>query len=223
MDHALPTNALDAANDLFDLCTDWKENVRILEWLRKHDEHFESKEFCYLKVIAVDTLYSTNLRYQPGRRLELSSRILEKQRVLTAASTQPPNFDLVLQLAKTKADKTGNVSFASKFFHFFISSDYPIFDTLANDALKKSCPDLKRTPYSAFATSIQSLAANTNRSIQQVDRFLWLFGSYLEWTARLQQKGPPKRLNEVQRLFHSQEPSICKLVHTLANSNPPSS
>lgn len=210
--------AIKAAKELFDHhLSIWRQDTKILNWLKQQDESFESKEFCSLKVIAIDSLYSTNLRFHPGRRAELASHIYRHRKTLNEVSEQKPNWALVIELAAQASKGDGNVSFASKFFQFFVSDKYPIFDALAQKALEKCRPDLGKRPYTVFADSITTLSKiNSSMTIREIDRYLWLLGNYLEWKRDIEtQKEPSKKLNEIQRLFQSDNGSVRELLKTL--------
>jgi hypothetical protein len=53
-----------------ELLPNWRFADRAFEFLK--GRQFESEEVCLLTVVAVDALYSTNLRYSPGRREEIA-------------------------------------------------------------------------------------------------------------------------------------------------------
>jgi hypothetical protein len=53
-----------------ELLSNWRFADRAFEFLK--GRQFESEEVCLLTVVAVDALYSTNLRYSPGRREEIA-------------------------------------------------------------------------------------------------------------------------------------------------------
>ena len=209
-------------NSLKTISRTGKTAPRTLGWLKKQDECFESKDFCSLKVIAINSLYSTNLRFHPGRREKLASYVYEQRKSLCKASKQKPDWKLVVQLAKSNSKGDGNISFASKFFHFFVSDDYPIFDTLAQNAVEQCRPDRRTKPYPVFARTIRAyIKLNPALTVQKADRYLWLMGNFYQWIDDLKKpkdadrKRTRRKQNELKRLFHSPNDKARQLLNKL--------
>jgi len=166
----------------------WGFADRAFDFLKR--QQFESEAVCLLMVVAVDALYSTNLRYSPGRREEIARYIFQiRGRLLEPAEVTPNLVDDIAQQGST----TANISFASKFCHFFVSANYPIYDSFVCAALKAIIHPQERRRmgiqierYSDFyricdwMTTLKGHACSSI-SVRQLDQCLWLMGQYLEF------------------------------------------
>jgi hypothetical protein len=180
----------------------WRFADRAFEFLK--ERQFESEEVCLLIVVALDALYSTNLRFSPGRREEIARHIFRvRERLLEPAEVTPV---LVLDIAQ--GTTAASISFASKFCHFFVSADYPIYDSFVRAALEEIIGPkqlrrmgLKVQDYAHFSsichwmTTLKGSAGVI--SMRELDQCLWLQGQYLVFDETKESR------NEVQVLFRA--------------------
>lgn len=188
-EHAISADQIAAATELFkDHLGDWRLADTALRSLNATD--FQTEEACLLKVAALDSLYSTGLRFWPGGRENIARGIYKCRENFSEAKKSDVRYDLVEKIAREFLGITtdGYVSFASKFCHFFISPKFPIFDSYAYSILKKL--HKKTKPYSSFCKSIKELT-HSEITVPDLDRFLWLAGNYVKW--RLDEKRNAKR------------------------------
>jgi hypothetical protein len=206
-----------AANELYNLhLGDWRLANTALGSLNATD--FQSEEACLVKIAALDSLYSTGLRFKPGSRENIARGIYKNRETFCEAKKSDVQYDLVERIAKEFLDiKTdGHVSFASKFCHLFISHKYPIFDNYACIILKRL--DKKIKPYSSFCKSINELA-NSEVTVLDLDRFLWLAGNYVKWKLD-EKKNSDKSLklpNVKRRKKKTSKPSEVIKLFTMPN------
>jgi hypothetical protein len=147
-------------------------------------------------VVTLDSIYSTQLRFKSGLRESVANHI-HKYKDNWKSMANPIRAECVGQFADKFANTgretnqigaSGPISFASKFFHLFISDDYPIYDQYAKSALKLTCRDLglsySGTDYLSFFDSFQNvLRANEGIAAPMLDQYLWLVG---QWEAEKQ-------------------------------------
>lgn len=215
------TEAIGVASELRKLLRDWQLADEAFEFLKCR--RFESEKVCLLTVVVVDALYSTNLRFEPGRREEVARYIFSiRDRLLKhSADVDKHSADLDLNLVEDIA-KTGgtkvNISFASKLCHFFVSEKYPIYDRFVCKALKKLVPQIKLQPYSDFVSACRSVAEPKppGRTIcmRELDHYLWLTGQYLEYDGA----DNVEERNEVRNLFRKHG-DRCRELLPMSNEN----
>ncbi|MGH2799905.1 MAG: hypothetical protein ACRDM0_20070, partial [Thermoleophilaceae bacterium] len=139
-------------------------------------------------VVAVNALYGT-------RVLALQRAAAHVQMVLESADLATSDPALVESLAEVPTTPDGRprryVSFASKFAHFFVSSErFPIYDSYADRMLLFHLgPSAERNharPYEAFVRNIDTLRNECaiDCTYRELDRYLWVAGQYRAWTER---------------------------------------
>ena len=114
--------------------------------------------------------------------------------------------NLVEDIAQ-QGSTTASISFASKFCHFFVSADYPIYDSFVCAALKEIISPQERRGmgikidrYSDFSEicrwmKVLKRPARCVISMRKLDQCLWLMGQYLDFDETSESQ------NEVQVLF----------------------
>jgi hypothetical protein len=195
---------IQAANEIFtnDL-PNWRLANDAFMQLKRND--FMKAECCLLAVVSVDALYGTNLRYQPGLREAIARYLSSNWKWITSQSEgiDPVRLEKIArQFAKSSG--VGPISFFSKFFHFFVSDDYPIFDALACNALVEKqhvCSADEVKPYSPFVETVMKFRQQLDHkfSVREIDCYLWLQGNWLQRNSG--SWGKEKRKNEVISLF----------------------
>jgi hypothetical protein len=204
---------VEAAHKLFETLSNWKFGTATLRYLKDEvpkDRGFDPKEKCLVIVVTLDSLYSTQLRFKSGLRESVANYIHEN-RDKWEAMANPIRAECVSQFAdnfrNTTARETnqsgprGPLSFASKFFHFFISDGYPIYDQYANVALKLACRDYSGTDYSSFFDGFQKVLKNTDGiTAPMLDQYLWLVGQWESEKQPNQSKKSGEAGNSVRRI-----------------------
>jgi hypothetical protein len=177
-----------AALDLYrEHLPNWRLSDSTLE---ASDKDLDSVELCLTKVVLVDTLYSTGLRFAPGARERTARYLYDRRESLITKVT----VDTIEQLAGAGSNQKKFLSFASKFCHFYLCDRFPIFDRDSCSALRHF--ELEpRNQYSEFFTTLSKLQSELRLSFREIDRFLWLFGRYLRWNPN------SKANDEVSMLF----------------------
>jgi hypothetical protein len=170
---------IDAARKLFDKMPGWQYAVKTLEKINKEYPGFGDVE-CFIKTVAVNGLYSTNL-YDVGLMALHVTEVFKTIDHKAIASRH--DLDLVNKISKLDYPDgkiKWYISFASKFCHFFINNDFPILDTYAIAALKhhdESFRDnAKDKRYPAFVCSIEKVRELSECTIRKLDYYLWLKG-----------------------------------------------
>jgi hypothetical protein len=217
MSHNLTYDQIDAANELYARHLGyWRFDTEAFQQLTPLT--FQSEAFCLITVVTIDSLYSTGLRYVPGR-CESIAKYLFKDRAAIASASKTVNPTYVDKIAGDFVRRKP-LSFFSKFFHFVVSDNYPIWDTLARDALKVEhhYPLSKIENYSTFCEVIKELCDSVSGenqivSAKQLDRYLWLIGKYIDWIPS------GKQSNEVINLFNDPTEEQRKLLNTLTNND----
>ncbi|MSP94093.1 MAG: hypothetical protein EXR00_02390 [Alphaproteobacteria bacterium] len=121
----------------------------------------------------INYFYSTNVRDLPDTALQMSIVLKSTRR------------DRLLVDKIASACKRMETSFASKYCHFFIDQNLPIYDSRAREALvfllgKKYVPLEDGTArYLNFCSNFDRFqTANSIRSsVREIDHFLWIVGS----------------------------------------------
>lgn len=169
-------------------------------------------EACLLKTVAVNAIYGTQLLATTRMANHINA-------VLRDAGNGKSDLGLVEQIARLPARQGEKprllVSFASKFCHFFISTEtFPMYDEAARDALKLHLGAAgyvvdQANPYVAFCKNLDRLRelADLECTIKQLDRYLWLTGMFLRWQKEKLKKNP--RVNaELKAALEQSRPEI---------------
>jgi hypothetical protein len=211
-----------AAQDLYEKhLSDWRLSDETFKYLRENID-FNSEKQCLTAVVALDSLYATNLSSN-SVGVHAIVRFIQKEIHFVSASTSYEHVDNFAKLCRKNRESkksTGPISFFSKFFHFYVLEHYPIYDRLARDAL-----NLSPCAYVEFCGTFNQLRVNLANefSARQLDRYLWLTGKWIEWKTPPSEKngvGEKKRrktgiTNEVSRLFSSPTRTQSKLLNEL--------
>lgn len=121
--------------------------------------------------------------------------------------------------AATQPHPRKHTSFASKFAHFFLSTDrFPIYDDHAVRTVSRHLGsdrhhELAR-PYRAFVRNVQILRERAGLACTPVelDRYLWLAGLHRAWL-----RNPSAPLNvEVATLFATATPAVAAQLSILS-------
>jgi hypothetical protein len=166
---------------------------------------------CLLKCVAVNSLYGTNV-YAIMRMAEHVEDVMKQ-------SERPTDrVELVEKLAKLPA-KSGEqqrnfVSFASKFAHFFIRSDVPIYDSFAEKMLKLHLGRRrgiwnKDRPYASFMKNLQLLRAGSGLEVsdEELDHYLWIAGQLRAWERARATEGVKETTNRELAEFLREPPA----------------
>jgi hypothetical protein len=157
-------------------------------------------EEALLKVVAVNALYGTNV-------FALVRAARHVRAVLGSADLAKAGPELVELLASIPTTSNSQprryVSFASKFAHFFISSErFPIYDSYAERMLLfhlgPSAVRNQARPYEVFNWNLERLKRkyDLRGSYRELDRYLWVAGQY-----RAYAKGKRMLNTELLHLF----------------------
>jgi hypothetical protein len=204
---------LEAANKLYSTLENWKIGTSTFSYLKPLG--FEKEEVCLLIVVAIDSLYSTSLRFHAGLRERIATHIRVNRDALETRQGELAQPKYVVDFAKQFAvsDGDGPISFASKFFHFFVSDNLPIFDKYAFEALKRITQSLgykaPKKNYVSFCECAHTLCITDNRiTVSALDKYLWLMGqlwdlceSEKNWEDTVKKVKERKTENEVLKLF----------------------
>lgn len=177
---------------------------------------------CLIKVVAVNSLYGTNLY----ATLRMASHL----RGVLAAAGRPAGavalVELIADLPPRQDEKRRHfASFASKFVHFFVDDAAPIYDSYAVKTLKAHLGRRRgiwkgrdQRPYEAFVRNLGVLRAEAGIAVdaRQLDRNLWLVGQAREWQ-RLRKSGKQVTTNrELADMFQSPNAQVAsELTHLL--------
>src|SRR5713101_2616065 len=220
----LTMTQLEAANRLHEQLPQWRDTDSALRALGDRFPEFDIKA-TLLKVAAVNQLYGTNV-YAVDRMAKHIVGVLSARDSLN-------DSDLVKELAVLPGRK--HISFASKFAHFFISSQrFPIYDSIAISMIKFHLGRGKwikddAHEYSAFLQNLDALMQRAQPSLscdyQALDRYLWLAGLYKKEKTKPrsednQEEDTPEINREVWNLFKTLSPNGVP-VSPLADMLPP--
>lgn len=226
-DPILTYNQISAADELYHKhLPNWRFAVETFAYLKKQD--FGTLEVCLVMAVAVDTLFATGLRYKPGRCEDIARRIFD-QRVAVASMSKVVDPAYLRNIAKDFAkvqSGDGPISFFSKFFHFFVSDNYPIFDNLAREVLRgeHDYPNKRLRTYPEFCGVINELRdqvaseGNGPVSVREIDRYLWLMGKYRGWQP-VDNSLDENSGNEVIDLFNKPKPQQLELLKKLTKGD----
>lgn len=190
-------NMIDAATKLYESAffRGWHVSNAALEKLSSDLRNDWSEAGCLLKTVAVNELYGTNVY-----------TIIPTAQHISQIMSQEPARDtsLVERVANQPHTRKSYVSFASKLCHFFIDQhDFPIFDDRACKALRHflgaGYQDGRAGRYEAFVSNVNALLAECNSVIansRDLDRFLWIVGSWIHFQKSNQVNGELKYLFE---------------------------
>jgi hypothetical protein len=178
---------------------------------------------CLLKTISINALYST----QVLATLRMADHI-HSLFVSDPHSFSVFDFALVEKIAKPQGGKRFEVSFASKFCHFFVSRNFPIFDDAALRALKLHNRNFNGGDgpgkYMNFVEALNQLQKPVCQSARQIDKYLWLRGMHDKWNKEKQKKEKSERegrkftsqINaELRLIFESSEQDVKQFVQGL--------
>jgi hypothetical protein len=238
----LTYDQFEAANKLYLTLPSWQIGDETFKYLKK--QSFDDNVVCLLIVLAIDSLYSTSLRFESGLRERIAGCIHSERETLKQADEQirPERVVSFAAQFKKKLPKgeqqhgggvqTGPLSFASKFFHFFVCDRFPIYDKYASAGLKYACHALMyeqpNNDYCSFFHGVEQLRQLFDKaSTRQLDQYLWLMGQWREeLTTKIDGKNKlaktigrakAERPNEITLLFGSPTPNQKDLLNTLTN------
>jgi len=183
--------------------TQWCLSDLALEQLGKKFRNF-SPEACLLKTVAVNAIYGT-------RMLATVRMAKHIEGIFSKCNTTASGADLVERIAALPpgpgAKSRREISFASKFCHFFVNSKIPIYDGAAKAVIKlhlgtKACATNKARPYLAFCTNFNCLRrlAKLKCKTKELDHYLWLTGMYMRWLKQ-RSRAQPRVNAELRRIF----------------------
>jgi hypothetical protein len=200
----LTLEAIEAANRLYKSLQDASEPDNTLHFLATKLPGFGPEE-TLLKVVAVNSLYSTNV-YAVRRMADHVRKVMCRVR---------PDSDpakVVEQLSNLPPGREGEkgrrfISFASKFAHFFCeaidSERFPIFDSYAVWMIQyhlgtRGCAKNDEHPYEAFLQNLEQLRnqCGFRGCLRDLDGYLWMAGELRSWS-----KKPDMANTEMRRLF----------------------
>jgi hypothetical protein len=194
----LSQHQIQAASRLYERLEQWRLSDEALCRLHQAMPGFDSPEVCLLKAVAINELYGTNV----FAIIPMSRHVHE---TLSRDDFAEQGIALVDRIAAFSHNgrKSTHISFASKFCHFFIDKKrFPIYDKAVRSAMELhlGCPS--DATYAALIDNLQRLrrASKIHGSTQDVDRYLWIVGSYIHW------KRDPKINAEVRQVFENPSP-----------------
>jgi len=211
-----------------ELLPNWQFADRSFEFLK--GLRFESPEICLLAVVSLDALYGTNLRYHPGSREDIARYVFSiRERLLKPART---DHDLVEDIVRCSSSGA-SISFASKFCHFFVSAEYPIYDKFVCYALKRLIPIRERRRmevsldrYSGFSKACRLMTelrepTGETITIRQLDQCLWLMGQCLDFDRpSKKQTNAKESKNEVWLLFDKHPNRLREILPNYLRTDP---
>jgi hypothetical protein len=212
----LGIDKIEAANRLHQRLEQWRLADGALRLLHDVCPGF-APEACLLKVVAVNSLYGTNV-YATIRMANHVTSVLAQPDLGTAGA------ELVKQLAdlpptERQKRKRHHYSFASKFAHFFVDEErFPMMDSYALKMLKfhlgrRHYSTDPANPYAAFVSNLQQLKrlSGINCSNRRLDRYLWLAGQYAAW-----KKSAKREINaEIAAMFTQASGEVAALLDVL--------
>ena len=102
--HRLVPDQVAAANQLYAQLDNWQLADKTFAYLKQQD--FGTKAVCLLAVIAINSLYATELGFRPGLRERIACRVQEKYQEMRSNS-ETLNPKIVEAMAKEFALKSG--------------------------------------------------------------------------------------------------------------------
>lgn len=169
-----------------------------------------------VKAAVVDRLYYTR-HYRLGDAID---------RIVTVmADPTADAVGMVESIAKTKVGDKFHWywSFASKYSHWFVDDDLPIYDSWAIRGVSYHFGRMtwRTTAYRDFAEHVYALreASGLDCSIREMDRYLWMSGMYRGWVGT-EDRAKLGLSGEVVALFGSREASIRRALTTLLGEMP---
>jgi hypothetical protein len=176
---------IEAAERLCGQLRDWERPLAALERLQAELPSFDALT-TLLKTTAVNGLMATNV-------YALVAVAAHVQEVIDNASLDKAGIELVEKIAdfKHKNKTRANVSFASKFAHFFIDPDrFPMKDSFSTKMVEfhlgtANCVQTNEKQqdesYTAFVRNVEQLKLRDGLdevSNRRLDRYLWFAGKY---------------------------------------------
>jgi hypothetical protein len=114
-------------------------------------------------------------------------------------------------------------SFASKFCHWFVDDDLPIYDHWPVRAMAHHFGAMARTTtaYRDFAEHVYALreASGLSCTIRESDCYLWLSGMYRAWLGA-EDRNMIGLSSEVRGLFGNSKPRVRRALRTLLGDMP---
>jgi hypothetical protein len=187
----------------------WRDADAALRVLRDRCPDF-GLESALLKVVAINSLYGTNL-FAIHRMAAHVSMEMGNPDALTVG---PELVERIACMPKGGTEKKAirRHSFASKFAHFFVNEDrFPIYDSyavkmirfhLGATAMSRSAAN----PYLAYVESIEQLSELSQQKgrLRDLDRYLWIAGQYRSW----RRDGEAPLNGELKALFKNGHPDL---------------
>jgi hypothetical protein len=207
-------NQVVAANRLYHRLEQWRLSDATLSKLREGMPSFND-EACLLKSLAINQLYGTQIKAIIPLALHVSSTL---RGVDPAARGIGLVDDIALFVHNGRSRR--QISFASKFCHFFVDKErFPIYDGAAQRALKFHLGarylEHANRKYAAFYENFQRLraVAGIQGSVRELDHYLWIVGMYIRW------KRDPRINAELRRAFeHPTRDQLADLYELLPRS-----
>jgi hypothetical protein len=181
----LTLTQIEAAERLYQQLRDWHRSLDTLEMLNTQLPGFETHA-TLLKTTAINGLMSTQI-------FALVPMAAHVQDVLANVQLETAGPELVAKIAdfQHKNKKRENVSFASKFAHFFIDPDrFPMKDSFSTKMVEfhLGTTNCVQTDENVLDESYATFVQNTDRlkerdgmdsiSHRRLDRYLWFAGKY---------------------------------------------
>jgi len=181
----LALTQIDAADRVYEQLKDWNRPLEALELLNTRLPGFDTP-ITLLKSTAINGLMATQI-------LALVAMAAHVQDVLANAQLETAGPELVDKVGefKHKGKQRNNVSFASKFAHFFIDADrFPMKDGYSTKMVEfhvgtANCVQTKKNvldeSYEAYVQNIEQLKKRDGLgriSHRRLDRYLWFAGKY---------------------------------------------
>jgi hypothetical protein len=176
---------IEAAERLYQRLSDWQRSLAALEMLNTQLPGFDMYT-TLLKTTAVNGLMATQI-------FALVPMAAHVQEVLASGQLETAGPELVDKIAdfRHKNKKRENVSFASKFAHFFIDPErFPMKDNFSTKMVEfhlgtANCVQINEKVlderYAAFVRNIERLKKRNGLdriSHRRLDRYLWFAGKY---------------------------------------------
>jgi len=207
----LSLSRIEAAGRIYEALVQWRISDESLRALASAFADF-SPTSCVLKVVTVNSLYGTNV-YATLRMADHVARVMNDPNRPREAV---PLVERIADLPPRPDEKPRHrASFASKFVHFFVDSNAPIYDSYAQATLKahlgrrRGIWDEKR-PYAHYVRNIDTLLkeAGLKVDVRSLDRYLWLVGQSRAWQD-LRRKGKRETTNrELAEMFRNPHPRV---------------
>ena len=162
------------------------------------------------KVAAVDSLYNAQVK----RVLAMAEWILKLAKAGELAIPVLDPVTLVEHIASLDGlSNDGCQVFASKYAHFCVDpGSFPIFDKYAARALlchwgrdEQLFGQYRYRKFSYILSRVRQVSSLRERSLGDLDAYLWLTGVYGEWRRSQKEGRTPNILTECRRLFENHE------------------